>query len=460
MSRNTINVVEIIDRSRLTVPQFVVFALCGLCMIMDGFDVQAMGYVAPALIRDWQISKPALGPVFGAGLFGIMVGSLALSILADKVGRRPVLIGAMLFIGFCTLLTARASSVSELLALRFIAGLGMGAIIPNAMALTGEFSPRRIRVTAMMLVSSGFIIGGAIGGGVASALIPLFGWQAVFYVGAIAPAAVAVVMMGTLPESLEFLVARRRRFDRIRSWMIRLDPQMKADPEIDFIVPERRTRGMPVTSLFRDGMARGTLLLWTINFMNLLCAYFLANWLPVLMNEAGHSAAEAVMAGTFLWVGGIVGNFLLGWLLDRRGFGPVLSAALLLAGVAIVAIGQFHGSLILGLIAIGVSGFCVLGVQSGLNALGPTYYPVAIRSTGTGWASGIGRFGSIFGPVVGGELIRLEWATSDLFFVAAVPAVLGAVSMLALWRTVLLTKSDASAASLSQGQPSATVQLG
>src|SRR6266851_8787254 len=116
----------------------------------------------PPSSRDWQISKPALGPVFGAGLFGIMVGSLALSILADKVGRRPVLIGAMLFIGFCTLLTARASSVSELLALRFIAGLGMGAIIPNAMALTGEFSPRRIRVTAMMLVSSGFIIGGAI----------------------------------------------------------------------------------------------------------------------------------------------------------------------------------------------------------------------------------------------------------------------------------------------------------
>jgi AAHS family 4-hydroxybenzoate transporter-like MFS transporter len=159
-------------------------------------------------------------------------------------------------------------------------------------------------------------------------------------------------------------------------------------------------------------------------------------------------------------VGGIVGNLLLGWLVDRRGFGPVLSTALFVAGVAIVAIGEVHGSLIPALIAIGVAGFCVLGVQSGLNALGPTYYPVAMRSTGTGWASGIGRFGSIFGPVVGGELIRLEWVTSDLFFVAAVPALLGTASMLAFWRMVPLTKVGAGAASLSQGQPSVNLQLG
>jgi AAHS family 4-hydroxybenzoate transporter-like MFS transporter len=460
MSRGSINVVDVVDRNRLTPSQLIVFLLCGLCMIMDGFDVQAMGYVAPALIRDWQISKAALGPVFGAGLFGIMVGSLVLGIVADKVGRRPVLIAATLFIAFCTLLTAYASSVSELLALRFIAGLGMGAIIPNAMALTGEFSPARIRVTSMMLVSSGFIIGGAIGGGVASALIPIFGWRSVFYAGAIAPAAVAAVMMIALPESLEFLVSRRRHLDKVRSWINRLDPQAEATPEIEFVVPERGRRGMPVTNLFRDGMATGTLLLWIINFMNLLCAYFLANWLPVLMNEAGHSAAQAVMAGTLLWVGGIVGNLLLGWLVDRRGFGPVLSTALFVAGIAIVAIGQVHGSLILALIAIGVAGFCVLGVQSGLNALGPTYYPVAMRSTGTGWASGIGRFGSIFGPVVGGELIRLEWATSDLFFVAAVPALLGTASMLTFWRMVPLTRVGADAASLSQGQPSVNVQVG
>lgn len=438
-----VDIVELVDRSRLTGPQLVVFGLCAVCMIMDGFDVQAMAYAAPALIQDWRIPKASLGPVFGAGLFGIMVGSLALSIVADKLGRRPVLIGAMLFVAAATLATASASSIGELEILRFVAGIGMGAIVPNAMALTGEFSPAKVRVTVMMLVSSGFVIGGALGGGLASALIPAFGWRAVFYTGAIAPAVGAIVMVCILPESLEFLVTHRRRLDQVRRWVARLDPAIDRTAAIEFAQRKRDRDSMPVTSLFRDGMARGTLLLWLVNFTNLLCAYFLANWLPVVMNGAGHSASEAVMAGTLLWVGGVVGNVLLGWLVDRLGFGPVLSATFLIAGLAIAAIGQTHGALLPALIAIGVAGFCVLGGQSGLNALGPTYYPVASRSTGTGWASGIGRFGSIFGPVVGGALISRNWATSDLFMIAAVPAVLGTLGMLAFWRLVPLSRAPA-----------------
>jgi AAHS family 4-hydroxybenzoate transporter-like MFS transporter len=190
--------------------------------------------------------------------------------------------------------------------------------------------------------------------------------------------------------------------------------------------------------------------LWLVNFTNLLCAYFLANWLPVLMNGDGHSASEAVMAGTLLWVGGVIGNVLLGWLVDRLGFGLVLSATFLVAGLAIVAIGQAHGALVPALVAIGIAGFCVLGGQSGLNALGPTYYPVAIRSTGTGWASGIGRFGSILGPVVGGALIGRNWATSDLFMIAAVPAALGTLGMLAFWRLVPLPRARPLADTLPQ----------
>lgn len=434
----SINVTDVIDRSRLQPLQILVVALCGLCMIMDGFDVQAMGYVAPALIKQWQIERTALGPIFGAGLMGIMVGSLAFSILADKIGRRPVLIGAMLFLAVGMFATAYASSINHLLMLRFVAGLAMGAVIPNAMALAGEFSPLKIRVTLMMIVSSGFIIGGAIGGFIAAALIPAFGWQSVFYAGAIAPLAVAAAMYFMMPDSLQFFVLRGRQLTQVRAWLNRIDPEARIGADAEFALPEPGKKGMPVANLFRNGMATGTVLLWVINFMNLLCAYFLANWLPIVMNGTGHSASQAVLAGTMFWVGGLVGNLLLGWLVDRRGFGPVLTVTFLVGAIAIGTIGQVAGWLVAAFMVIGVAGFCVLGAQSGLNALGPTYYPISVRSTGTGWASGIGRFGSIFGPVVGGELMRLNWTTGELFQIAAVPAAVAVLAMLAFWRLVRL----------------------
>jgi AAHS family 4-hydroxybenzoate transporter-like MFS transporter len=437
MSR--LNVSRLIDESRLRPLQILVLVLCGLCMVMDGFDVQAMGYVAPALIKELNVAKPELGPVFGAGLLGIMLGSLGFSIVADRIGRRPVLMGAMVFLALSMFATAQATSLSALLVLRFICGLAMGAIIPNAMALAGEFSPLRMRVTLMMIVSCGFIIGGAMGGFVSAALIPAFGWQAVFYAGAVAPFLVAVVIALAMPESLQLQVLRGGNLDSVRAVLKRIVPEAAIGADTQFVTPEVRRDGLPVANLFRDGLAAGTMLLWTVNFMNLLCAYFLANWLPVVMSSAGHSPSEAVLAGTMLWVGGIIGNLLLGWLVDRQGFGPVLSLTFVVAAIAIATIGQVAGSLSVVFIVIAVAGFCVLGAQSGLNALGPTYYPVAVRSTGTGWASGIGRFGSIFGPVIGGELMRLDWSMTQLFQAAAVPAAIAVVAMLVFWRVVRLS---------------------
>jgi AAHS family 4-hydroxybenzoate transporter-like MFS transporter len=436
-----VNVAQVIDRSRLHWVQVLVLVLCGLCMVMDGFDVQAMGYVAPAIIKEWHIAKPALGPVFGAGLFGIMLGSLALSIVADKVGRRPVLIGAMIFLAISMLAAAQATTLDYLLVLRFICGLAMGAIIPNAMAMAGEFSPLRYRVTLMMIVSCGFIIGGAVGGFIAAALIPAFGWQSVFYVGAIAPLLVAAVIIFAMPESLQFQVSRGKDLNKVRACLNRVAPEANIDAATQFVIPDQRSNGLPVFHLFRGGLATGTVLLWIINFMNLLCAYFLANWLPVVISDAGHSGSQAVLAGTMLWVGGVIGNLVLGWLVDRRGFGLVLSLTFLVAATAIASIGQVAGSLAAVFIVISIAGFCVLGAQSGLNALGPTYYPVSVRSTGTGWASGIGRFGSIVGPVVGGELMHLNWSTAELFHAAALPAAIAVVAMVAFWRVVRLQPS-------------------
>ena len=436
-NRTSIDVVDAIDRSRLGMLQYVVIGLCMLCMIIDGFDVQAMSYVAPAVIKELGISKAELGPIFGSGLVGMAIGALVFGSVADRVGRRPVLIGAVLCLAAFVYATSRADTAQQFLVLRLATGVCMGAVIPNAVALAGEFSPARMRVTLMMIASSGLIVGGVVGGMLATALIPAFGWPSVFVAGALIPLAAGILMIAAMPESPQFLAARQSGSNRhrLRALMRRIAPVPAMDENTEFVVPERKMQGMPFMHLFRDALGMGTVLLWVLNFMNLMAAYFLANWLPVIMNEAGHSASLAVIAGTVFWIGGFVGNLFLGWCVDRRGFGLPLALTFLVAAVAIALIGQVAGSAAIAFLVIALAGFCVLGGQNAINALAAVYYPGSIRSTGMGWALGIGRFGSILGPVVGGELMTLHWPSSSLFIAAAVPAALSLLATLVFWRS-------------------------
>lgn len=431
-NHQTINVSDIVGNGKLGSFHVLLLAMCGFCLIMDGFDVQAMGYVAPALIADWAIPKTALGPVFGAGLFGMLVGSLIFGVLADKIGRRSVLIGSTVFFGACMIATAHAASVQELLVLRFVTGLGLGSIIPNAIAVAGEYSPAHIRVRTMMIISAGFIVGAAIGGFVSAAIIPHFGWRSVFYVGGVIPLAIAILMFFVLPESLQFLVIRGGRDASVAAVLKRIDPSFVFDHATRFVVSEQSKEGVLVGQLFREGRARATILIWIVSFMNLLVLFFLSNWLPVLMKDAGFSNNYAVLAGTTLQVGGIAGTLALGWFIDRLGFGKVLIATFLVAAGSIAMIGQVHTALLPVFVTIFVAGFCIVGGQPAINALAATYYPTSLRSTGIGWAVGIGRLGSIVGPVVGGELLRLEWSISALFVAAAVPAAIAAVTTMSM----------------------------
>jgi AAHS family 4-hydroxybenzoate transporter-like MFS transporter len=438
ITTGTINVAELIDNSRIGALQISTFAICLLCLIMDGFDVQALGYVAPEIVRDWKIANAALGRVFGAGNFGVLVGSLVFSMLADKVGRRPVLIGATLFFGAMTIVTARAHSVSELLVLRFVAGIGLGCIIPNATALVGEYSPRRMRGALMMIIGGvGFTGGAAIGGFIAAWLIPAFGWRSVLYFGGVAPLAIALAMFLWLPESLQFLVLRRKGRARVGRWLSRIDPTITIGPSTEYVVPEENKSGVPVVHLFREGRGAVTILLWIVNFMNLLNLYFLASWMPTVVRDAGHSASTAVLAGTVLQVGGTIGTVGLAWLIARLGFVDVLVTSFGLACLAIGTIGQPGLSLGTLFVLVFIAGWCVVGGQPGINALAGTYYPTYLRSTGVGWGLGIGRAGAIVGPMLGGQFMALKWSTRDIFLAAAVPALISTVAMLSLRLTRL-----------------------
>lgn len=429
-----VDVVDLVDRSRLGRFQVGMLVLCAVCLVVDGFDVQSMGYVAPAIVDDWHVAKASLGPVFGAGLLGMLLGSLGFSLAADRLGRRPVLIAATAFFAACMFATSLAQDLDQLLVLRLVAGVGLGGIMPQAMALAGEYAPRRARITVMMLVSCGFTVGAVLGGLVTAALVSALGWRAVFVVGGVVPLVIAAAMVRWLPESIWFLVLKRRGLDRARGWLRRIDPSAPIGEGTELRVPEPDRGGVTPVQLFHDGRALGTVLLWVINFTNLLNLYFLSQWLPTVLRSGGFTTERAVLAATLLQVGGVLGTLALGRLVDWRGFG-FLAGAFALAAAAILAIGQARAGGLL-LPAIFVAGFCVIGGQPAVNSLAASYYPTGLRSTGIGWSLGIGRFGSILGPVLGGYLIGLSWAPPALFTASAVPAAVSALVTLAMVRSL------------------------
>lgn len=426
-----LNISEAIDKSRFGAFQIGLCILCGLCLIMDGFDVQAMGYVAPAILKEWHVPNAQFGPVFGAGLFGILVGSLLFSMLSDKIGRRPVLIGATLCFSVLTFLTAHAATVDQMLLVRFFAGTSLGAIMPNAVALVGEYSPRRLRVTIMMFVGNGFTAGAAFGGFIAAWLIPRYGWQSVFYAGSAAPLAIAVLMIFALPESLQFLVLHGKRLEQAVRWLKRIDPAASSDSS-RYFVEETQRKGVPWIHLFHEGRGVGTVLLWIVNFMNLLNLYFLASWLPTVANQAGYGIRTSVLVGTMEQVAGMIGGFCLGWFVQRLGFVRVLTACFAFGCINIALIGQPGLSLAMLFVVVFLAGFGVVGGQTAVNALSATYYPTDLRATGIGAGLGIGRIGAIVGPVVGGVLMSQHLPSQKLFLVAAVPAAVSAIAMVAM----------------------------
>jgi AAHS family 4-hydroxybenzoate transporter-like MFS transporter len=439
-----IDISALIDANKLSRFQVWVLAMAALTVVVDGFDVFAMAFVAPALVRDWGIDKAALGPVFGAGLFGMLIGSLGLSVLADRIGRRPVLIFASLFFAVCTLATTQVTTLHGLLAIRFIAGLGLGAIMPNAMALAAEFSPKSKRVTLMMFVSCGFTAGAIIGGLLSALMIPAWGWQSVFYLGGIVPLAIGLLMVFQMPESMQFLVLRGRGMGLVAKSLRRIDASVAIDDETQYVVQESRHGRAPMIELFADGRARTTLLLWVINFMNLLILYFLSDWIPTIAKSAGYSMSTSVLLGTSLLSGGLIGTLLMGPAIDRMGFFKVLIPSFIVAAFGIAAIGQSAASLPWLFAVVTLTGFCVIGGQPAVNALAGSFYPTALRSTGIGWSLGIGRIGSIIGPVLGGQLIHLDWSNSQMFIAVAVPALISAVMLyvMANSRTALSPRSE------------------
>jgi MFS transporter, AAHS family, 4-hydroxybenzoate transporter len=420
---------QFMDAQPLSRYQLLVALMCGAVVFIDGFDAQAMGFVAPALTKQLNITRAALGPVISMGLFGMMIGALVGGPVADRFGRKPVLVGCSFAFGTFTLLTSTADSLQSLTIFRFLTGLGLGGAMPNAISLTSEYMPQRLRATAVTIMFSGFSIGAAVGGFVAAALISRFGWQSVFVVGGIFPIVIGAVALVALPESIRFLLLKGGDRAKVTRYLSAIAPQAAPYGDVSVGIDEHQSKGFVVTQLFMERRGPVTLLLWLMFFMNLLNLYFLNSWLPTMMNDNGIALRTAIVITTLFQIGGAVGAILLGRLIDQRLSFRILAWAYLCAAASIFLIGEAGASIGLLVLTVFAAGFCVVGGQTGSNAVAAEFYPTAMRSTGVGWALGIGRIGSIIGPTLGGILLsRAGGQTREIFWLAAVPALIATVA--------------------------------
>jgi AAHS family 4-hydroxybenzoate transporter-like MFS transporter len=432
-SLSAIDVASFIDQHPVGAFQIKLLLTCAAVLLLDGFDTTAIGFVAPSLAKEWGLTKAALGPVFSAGLFGLMIGALTLGPLADRIGRKKIIICSTLAFGIGTLATAFVRDVNSLLIIRFLTGLGLGGAMPNTIAMTSEFNPQRRRATMVMIMFCGFSLGAALGGLLAAVLIPQFGWRSVFIVGGAAPLVLVPILALRLPESVRFLALTGRANGRVAELLTLINARAAFPPATQFVVHEPVLAGMPVQHLFREKRTLPTLLLWVVFFMSLLDLYFLTNWLPTVLNDLGASVSASAVIGSMLQVGGVVGALALGSVIDRFSF-RALALVYFIAVFAIAAIGQLGHSTIFVTMAIFVAGFCMVGGQIAANALAAAFYPTAVRATGVGWALGIGRAGSIIGPLVGGVLMTAKWSTGSIFMTAASAALCAALAAFTLSR--------------------------
>jgi AAHS family 4-hydroxybenzoate transporter-like MFS transporter len=434
----SVNVTQLVDEQKVSGFHVGLVIWAFLVMIADGYDLLAVSFAAPSLAKVWHITnRAAFGPVFSASFVGMLFGAPLFGYIGDRFGRKRAIVWGALWFGVFTLAAAWADSLQTLIVLRFLAGIGLGGALPNAIALTAEYAPHRYRATMVILMFTGVTFGGVIPGPLAAKLVPTYGWQILFIVGGAIPIVVAAIVAFMLPESLKYLAIHPRHSERAIAIANRLAPGRNFGPGTRFVVAADETRGANTASpavLFQYGLGWVTPILWLLFVINLMVFYFINLYIPLVLTKAGYPIGDAALAASAFQLGGTIGGLVLARPLDRYGF---VSVTILFAlAVPIVgAIGYLAGVAEAALMTITfLAGFCLLGLQFGLNASAGLIYPTAFRSYGVGWALGIGRFGSIMGPLFGGLLVATALPIQQLYLIAAIPLVIGTIASVILVR--------------------------
>jgi AAHS family 4-hydroxybenzoate transporter-like MFS transporter len=428
-----VQVSRLLDQRGLSSFHYSLIFWCVLLSLIDGYDIAAIALAAPHLVREWGLKPGALGPVLSASLFGILFGSALFGWIGDRYGRKMALISSNLLFGVFTFFAAYSTTLEQLVWLRLLAGLGIGGVIPNLVAINTESSPRKYRAT-LALIAVGFVpLGGAIPGVVAATLVPAHGWQILFTIGGIVPIVLALVGLFALPESIKYMTLHESQRAKMEKTIAAIDPNFKVPPNAKFIIEdEQQFPGFNPVYLFRQGLWLITPLLWLLFALNLMGYFFLLSWTPTLMQMLKLPPSVGALASAMIQIGGTVGALLLARWFERRRFFAI--AIVFVIAVPVVASIGYAGTTSIPALAIATffAGFCVLGIQTGINVAGALVYPTSLRANGSGWQLGIGRVGSIIGPLVGALFVGLP--VEKLYMWSSLPFALGAVVCFAIWK--------------------------
>jgi len=437
----TVLVDDLIDRQQLTGRNYFILGLLLIALLCDGFDLQLLAFAAPRLAKEWGILPTELGLVSSANLLGMMFGAMFLGNMGDRFGRKRVIVYGTILYACMSLLCLLASTPLQLGILRFLTGLGLGGVLPNVIALTAEISPasRRARLTAIPII--GMSLGSGLPAVVAAWVVPIFGWKALFVVGGIVPIIVALIIAWKLPESILFLTYRGKNRAEVEARARELDPTLQITPETQFVLRSQSAGEKPrgsVSDLFRGSLRVTTPLLWLVFACTLLSMHFINSWISVMLNQAGLSEQQTAFTNGVLHWGGTIAAIFTVVLLGRLGLYWALTLLVLgLAGCATIATTGFSSALLL-TVAVTMAGFGIIGCQGVLNAAAGLIYPVSCRPTGVGAALGVGRIGSLSGPLVGGYFMAQHLPIQQMFYVPMVPLTLAILAVTIL----LLRKVD------------------
>ena len=425
------NVTTLIDERRLSALQIQTFVLGALVILFDGANTISISVAAPSIAAALKLQMSAFGPIFSAGQAGLLIGALALSPLADRWGRKALVIASTVVFGVFSLATPWASSFDQLFAYRLLAGIGLGGAAPNVVALASEYAPKRIRAGLVTLLWAAFPLGGVLMGLLGAGNVE---WRTIFYIGGAVPLAISLLLITNMPESPAFLVDHGAVTERVAAIVRRIAPELPEQSLRNFTTSGRRLVGVPVKYLFADGRAVGTLLLWVPFFCDFLILVSVNAWMPALLRANGYSASRAGFAIALNSVGSTAGAILVGRIMDRYGAYSTLIGALLGATLCVGTLGYATNSF--GMIAVfaTLAGFFAGAAQAGVIALAALLYPVSVRSTGVGWAMAMGRFGAVVGPLMGGMFLTWNWPVAWTYLGFALPGLLGAAAVVAIQR--------------------------
>jgi AAHS family 4-hydroxybenzoate transporter-like MFS transporter len=416
-----------INSRKMSGYQWLLLGLCFLIVATDGMDVAIMGFLAPAITKEWGISRAAFGLVMSAAPIGLAIGAILVGPMSDRFGRKKLLMVSVAWFGTFSVLSGFANDVATLSALRFVTGLGLGAAMPNTTTLLSEYVPERSRSALIAIMFTGFNLGSALVGFGAAAILPDYGWRGVLIAGGVIPLACLPLYLILIPESVRFLVVRKFPAERIGRTLRRVVGGVVPEGSQFTISEPQVTGSQPGKVLLSPAYRATTLSLWGTYFMGLLVIYLLSGWLPTMIKDAGLPIERAANITALFQLGGTVGALLVGYFMDRVSPNKVISLAYFGGAVFILCLAS--GSVESSLFAVFVllAGFCMSGAQTGLNAYAPSCYPTMVRATGVSWMQGMGRFGSIFGSFAGGVLLSMGWGFSSVIAILAGPATLAAI---------------------------------